>query len=245
MTSAVTVANVARHDDPDSVRAYTREASLWPIEHALIEEFMPAPPARLLDIGCGGGRTTVPLADAGYEVAAIDLSGPLLAAAHRRHPGLPLAQMDAAALGFDSGAFDAALFSFNGIDYIYPESARVSCLAEVFRVLRPGGIFILSSHNLIGHLWSGGYWYLRGYLNAARLLSRQRGNPHIREWYARYGDEQVHYSAPPTRTVSQLQDAGFEPLAVRGASGERNPANIRMHQAHVYFVAKKPVSVAP
>ena len=245
MTSAVTVANVARHDDPDSVRAYTREASLWPIERALIEEFMPPPPARLLDIGCGGGRTPVPLADAGYEVAAIDLSGSLLSAAHRRHPGLRLAQMDAAVLGFGSEAFDAAFFSFNGIDYIYPESARVSCLAEVFRVLRPGGVFILSSHNLIGHLWSGGYWYLRGYLNAARLLGRQRGNPHIREWYARYGDEQVHYSAPPTRTVSQLQDAGFEMLTVRGASGERNLANIRMHQPHVYFVAKKPVSVAP
>jgi SAM-dependent methyltransferase len=40
--------------------------------------------ARALDIGCGAGRNAVPLAVAGWNVVAVDLSGPMLAAAAER-----------------------------------------------------------------------------------------------------------------------------------------------------------------
>jgi SAM-dependent methyltransferase len=39
---------------------------------------------RVLDIGCGAGRNAVPLASAGWNVIAVDLSGPMLGAAAER-----------------------------------------------------------------------------------------------------------------------------------------------------------------
>ena len=48
---------------------------------------------------------------------------------------------------FDSNSFDLAWFSFNGIDYV-ATAGRVRILEEVRRILRPGGTFCFSSHNL-------------------------------------------------------------------------------------------------
>jgi SAM-dependent methyltransferase len=246
--SSITAENVARHDDPRSVDLYSREAGLWPIEEQLIGDFVPPPPASILDLGCGAGRTTQALSAAGWKTVALDLSAPLLDVARRRGPRLALVQADAAALSFRSGRFDAVLFSFNGLDYIYPESERVRCLTEVLRVLKPGGVFIFSTHNLIGTMFSGGYLYLRGHVNALKLLAAQLGNPHRGEWYLRYGEfagPQHHFSAPPGRTVEQLRRAGFVLETIRGASGERRRRAVLMHQAHVYFVARKPQVTPP
>jgi SAM-dependent methyltransferase len=244
-TSAITSDNVARSGDPRSVDFYSRDPGLWPIEERLIREFTRPPPASILDLGCGAGRTTHGLRRAGWKTCGLDLSEPLLRSAQRRFPDLPLLQADATALTFASQSFDAVLFSFNGLDYVYPEAAREQCVTEVYRVLRPGGVFVFSSHNLIGALFSGGYFYLRGYWNALKMLTAQVGTPHWREWYLRYqdlGGPQYFFSAPPGRTVRTLQRTGFVVDDVRGASGERRPRAVLMHQAHVYFVARKPAA---
>jgi ubiquinone/menaquinone biosynthesis C-methylase UbiE len=244
----VTGANVARtnlanYESAWSAAEYARERGLRPIERQLVDEFVGHPPARVLDIGCGAGRTTIGLADAGYETVAIDLSRSLLGLARRRFPSLDFYEMDAAALAFADRSFDAVLFSYNGIDCLHPVAARERCFAEAGRVLKPGGTFIFSSHNLIGAVFSGGYWYWQGYLNAARFLVKQWGNPHLRDWYARYDDgggAQLLYSGPPGRTIAQLERAGLRIVDVRGATGERRPGAVRRRQQHVYFVARRP-----
>jgi len=43
---------------------------------------------------------------------------------------------DACALSFKNESFDCVLFSFNGIDYIFPESERLRALKEINRILK-------------------------------------------------------------------------------------------------------------
>jgi SAM-dependent methyltransferase len=239
----LTARNLANYDSAVSVVAYSREEGLRALEAQLIDEFFPEPPARVLDLGCGAGRTTIGLVRRGYQAVGIDLSRALLAEGARRHPELDLRAMDATDLALPDASFDAALFSYNGIDCIHPVAQRRKAMAEVLRVLRPGGVFVLSSHNWIGALWSGGYLYPRGYWNALRLLADQRGNPHLREGYLLYrdaGGDQHLYSAPPSRTVHQLRGEGYEVLATVGYDRAMKPGAVARRSQHVHFVARKP-----
>ncbi len=238
----VTSGNLANYDTEWSRREYGTEVGLRPIEADLVAEFFPGPPARVLDLGCGAGRTTIGLADRGYDVLGIDLAEPLLALARRRYPHVAFDRMDATALALPDRSFDAALFSYNGIDVIYPQEARRTCLREVRRVLCDRGVFALSSHNFVGAIFSGGFLYAHGYLNALGTLASQITNPLAREWYIRYrdgGGRQHLYSAPPARTIADAEACGFEVLAVRGATGERRLRAITLHQQHVHFVLRK------
>ena len=54
---------------------------------------------------------------------------------------------DASNLGLKDNSFDVVIFSFNGIDYIYPYIKRLAALKEIRRVLKTNGLFIFSSHN--------------------------------------------------------------------------------------------------
>lgn len=240
--SDVTGGNLANYATAWSVAEYTRSQALTPWEARLVATHFPAPPARVLDLGCGAGRTTIALAGMGYQVVGIDLADTLLDEARRLAPGIDVRRMDAAALDFPDASFDAALFSYNGLDCLYPLATRERCLAAVNRVLRPGAPFLLSSHNLLGASFSGGFLYAQGWVNAARFVLAQLRAPFAREWFLAYedgGGVQHLYSAPPDRTVRQLQRAGFSRIAVAGRDGSADATRIRWHEAHPHFVARR------
>jgi ubiquinone/menaquinone biosynthesis C-methylase UbiE len=235
--------NLANYDTPWSTAEYGSDRA-HPAEAALVSAFFPPPPSRVLDIGCGAGRSTIALAELGYSVVAIDLSRALLKIARDRYPALDFRAMDATNLLFDDASFDAALFSYNGIDVIYPVAGRLACMAEAYRVLRPRGTFVLSTHNAIGTVCCGGLFYPRGHLNAAAFLGSQFRNRVAWEWYFRYNDgggDQFLFSAPPSHTVKQLESVGFSVLAVCGddAVHDLPLRRVTTHYQHVHFAARK------
>ena len=98
----------------------------------------------VLDIGCGGGRHTVYMARLGLEVTAGDLS-PLALEQTRRwlereRVQAHLVQFDMISLPFPAESFDAVV-SVNVLHHARPGEAR-RAVAEVWRVLRPGGLFL-------------------------------------------------------------------------------------------------------
>ena len=102
----------------------------------------------ILDMGVGGGRTTPFLAKDAARYVGADYSEAMVGACRRRFPDLEFRHCDATDMAqFADAEFDAVVFSFNGIDVITSNEGRSRCLAETARVLRPGGIFIFSSHN--------------------------------------------------------------------------------------------------
>jgi SAM-dependent methyltransferase len=209
----------------DNVQAfYNQNASSWsldrglyPLEDLLIKTFFPAAPVKILDIGCGAGRTTHELSKRGYAVIGIDISGNLLKAARQQSIGESFSMMDAVLLGFPPSTFDVVMFSFNGIDCIFPFEARLKVYKEIQRVIKPKGIFYYTSHNVIGQLIR----YLRAvsWISLLGFLKAQIGNKHILNGYWEYGSpesRQTLFALGPYFELTQIKKMGWKLLAVCG-----------------------------
>jgi SAM-dependent methyltransferase len=97
--------------------------------------------SRVLEVGCGTGQLTVPLAQQGMELVAVELGPNLAAMARRNLAGFPQARVEVS--GFEewpmpAAAFDAVVF-VSSLHWINP-SVRWSKPA---RALRPGGVLII------------------------------------------------------------------------------------------------------
>ena len=75
--------------------------------------------SRILDIGCGTGRTTDFFKDRGHDVVGVDISFKMVKTAKSENREIAYSAGDACALSFKDGRFDVVVFSYNGIDYIY------------------------------------------------------------------------------------------------------------------------------
>ena len=107
---------------------------------------------RILDIGCGAGRTTLGLYRLGYlNVQGVDLSGGMIERAKfmAKEAGcpIPFEVGDATDLQWGDRRLDAALFGGLGLMCIPGYDNRLQALNEVRRVLRPGGHFIFTTHD--------------------------------------------------------------------------------------------------
>lgn len=106
--------------------------------------------ARVLEVGAGAAQCSRWLAGQGARVVATDVSAGMLAQARRlnRETGVavPLVHADARALPFADACVDAAFTAYGALPFV-PDAHRVH--AEVARVLRPGGRWVLAtSHPL-------------------------------------------------------------------------------------------------
>ena len=69
--------------------------------------------SRVLDLGCGAGRTTAVFHDRGHEVIGCDISVALIMAAKKRISKTPFAVGNACSLSFKDDHFDVVVFSNN------------------------------------------------------------------------------------------------------------------------------------
>jgi SAM-dependent methyltransferase len=103
-------------------------------------------PKRILDLGCGAGMSTLPLAETWplAEIHAIDLAAPMLRYAHGRAEalGVPIhySQQSAERTGFADGSFDLILS--NLLLHEIPQKLTRQVIAECHRLLAPGGVMI-------------------------------------------------------------------------------------------------------
>jgi SAM-dependent methyltransferase len=94
------------------------------------------PGERILDLGCGDGKLTQRIIEAGAIVTGIDASAEMVAAARAR--GVNAEQGSAESLPYPGHAFDA-VFSNAALHWVRGQDEMLS---EVHRVLRPGGRFV-------------------------------------------------------------------------------------------------------
>jgi SAM-dependent methyltransferase len=118
-----------------------------PVPLALLRGLLPLS-ARILDYGCGYGRTCAELVEAGYrDVVGIDISRKLVQRGRRRHPGLDLRVFDGRSTGFADASFDGCLL-VAVLNCVPSDAGREDVVGELRRLLRPGGILFISDYPL-------------------------------------------------------------------------------------------------
>jgi SAM-dependent methyltransferase len=192
---------------------------------------------KMLDIGVGAGRTTGHFACLTKEYVGIDYSPSMIATAKKKFQNYPkrisLLTMDARNMTFfPDGYFDFILFSYCGIDYVGHED-RLKILREVRRLLRKGGFFSFSTHNLnyfkqgCSVRLSGGFrnipWLL-SFLLINRLLNKEmwmilRDSSKNPQHLIISEPEPPRYTLKPyiitpVEQFKQLNDSGFASIRV-------------------------------
>lgn len=156
---------------------YARQYMHWILPE--LEVRFPKSGPFILDLGCGQGRLSLPLAywslERGGEVKGVDLAGPALEKARQRAWDLPnLSFQEADLLEFmraqEQDSADVILLI--EVTFFLPEWKEV--LAETARVLKPGGVsfvaFRSQYYNLLQNVWS---WRWEG---ARMALGKKEGH---------------------------------------------------------------------
>jgi ubiquinone/menaquinone biosynthesis C-methylase UbiE len=98
------------------------------------------PDARLLEVGAGTGRISLPLLARGADLVGVDLSSRMLARQRRKEAAARLAQADAIRLPFTAAQFDGLMT----IHVLHLIGDWRTALREFRRVLRAGGVYVNS-----------------------------------------------------------------------------------------------------
>lgn len=224
--------NFAVYDSPAALTELSTYL-LHEDEEALIRKYF-KPGAGILDLACGMGRTTLLLHEMGYKVRGVDRSKLLIDVAKRRLPYLDLQVGSYDAIDEPDNSFENVMISLNGIDYAFPVTQRLKALSECARVLKPGGIFLYSSHNLKSlHLLSPYYgnrkkWKLKNCLKA------------FKDWTYLNEDGLHTFYGTPEVVVQQTEATGLKLIETAWFQKYGNERIDRFFSPYIHYVFMKP-----
>lgn len=242
-----TTVSQVRLDDDDFVRGqYGTTARLearisvwhpdaegrWPQDVALAA-LAELKPARLLEVGCGTGAFAERCAsELGCAVVALDSSPEMVAATRRR--GIEAIVGDVQRLPFPAAAFDGAIAAW----MLYHVPDRDRAIAELVRVLRPGGRLVAIT---TGREHLAALWQLVGAEKDASSFSRENGQEQLERHFGRVERHDVHSKAV---FADRASAAAYTATLDRGALSERLPdfrEPLVAHGAIAVFVASAPL----
>ena len=169
----------------------------------------------ILDLGCGPGHVTAYLRDRGGDAVGVDLSGSMIQIAREDHPGIRFETQSMTALDVPDDAVGAAVLLFS-LTHLSPAD-RDAALAEVHRVLRPGGVALVSFHIRSEEVEAGETW-------------------HLTSWFGKSVDLDGHYLDPEV-VMAELLRVGFDV----GSVTTRMPhPGIEVQTERAYLLAQKP-----
>ena len=106
----------------------------------------------ILDLGCGTGRITMGLYELGYQnLLGVDYAREMIIRAREitkiLNYNISFQIGDATRLNFAEYDYDGVIFGFNGLMQIPGRNNRRKALSEVYRIIKPNGIFVFSTHD--------------------------------------------------------------------------------------------------
>jgi SAM-dependent methyltransferase len=244
----------AAYEDSGHVGAFAAIADqgLTRFEAALVQRAF-VRGQRILDVGCGGGREAIPMAQAGLRLIALDVSLAMVRVAteYATDQGIRLVSVvaSAAALPFRREAFDGIALLGQVIAHVPGRGGRVAALREAWQALRPGGTLVMTTHNRRCH-WKFSLYF--GWINrwrrVTRWLGRSRGLGDYDRWTTRIsatrgGQPVFFHMYDLDEAIADLRAAGFDVLDGRArAEFERDLADetLRRRDYLLGFVARRP-----
>jgi SAM-dependent methyltransferase len=173
-----------------------------PLEPAWLAEL--PKPARILDYGCGYGRTLAELAAGGWaNSVGVDFAAGMIDRGRREHPSLDLRHVKTLPLDESEGAFDAVLL-FAVLTSVADDAEQGALMAELRRLLRPGGLLYVSDYLL---------------QTDARYLARYAAGAERHGVYGVWDREDGGVFRHHTREALDAAMAGFELVAERDVAG--------------------------
>ena len=212
---------------------------------------------RVLDVGCGAGRTAEYLRHWAGEYRCIDYSEQMTKVLKRRFDDVDCLCCDVRDMHqFADGSNDFVLFANNGLDSLGHED-RILGLCEVNRVLPDGGLYVFSTHNRnCDHARQeprmefsiDPFAFARAVVRHQRRVARRRANREFEREekdYAIINDSShnfslVTYYIDQRAQVQQLTDLGFETLEIFDFEGTAIGSSEVDHSSPwIYYVARK------
>jgi SAM-dependent methyltransferase len=254
--------NVDAWERGDYVSAYSARTVL-PVEAALLANYRGSLNGPVLELGCGPGRLTRVLVSLG-KVLAVDISERMVEACRRNVPEAEVAHGDLRDLSAHAdGAFRAIVASNNLIDVLGDDERR-EALAELARLLEPGGVLLFSSHNQanIPFLDTSVRSYARGALHSpggfaralyhSRTLPRRLRNRRFARTFERDAAEYAivndpvhehrlaHYYIRRDAQERQLADAGLTLVECLDVNGRPvGPGEEAEHSSELHYAARR------
>ena len=203
--------------------------------------------ARALDIPCGMGRLTLPLARTGLRMTGVDLTVSYIRRARRaaRRAGVPISftRRDMREIRFDA-EFDAAFNWFGSFGY-FSDADNLTFCRRVWRALKPGGRFLVEGMNkswLLAHFRPRSDQTIAGVRIVQRNKWRERTGRVVSTWTFHKGDvTERHrvsmriYNGAEMRSL--LRKAGFRDVQLFGYP----PAGrLTRHSRRIIAVARRP-----
>jgi ubiquinone/menaquinone biosynthesis C-methylase UbiE len=130
----------ARYYDWEFAMICTRQALDVPFWQRMASQYG----SPVLEVCCGSGRITLPVAKAGHQVVALDYSSALLDAMKSKMGALPITPVQADMRSFSLDArFPFAFISYSSFQQLLTLDDQMQCLRTIHRHLQPGGVLAL------------------------------------------------------------------------------------------------------
>jgi ubiquinone/menaquinone biosynthesis C-methylase UbiE len=189
----------------------------------ILTRVLPAPPARIVDVGGAAGAYSLWLAAQGYEVHLVDASARLVEVARARSaasrtPPKSLSVADARSLPQESGSAAAVLIM--GPLYHLPAAAdRAAALRESFRVLTGGGTTVVAAISRAASALDGLAHKLSLDPRFVKIRERDLADGQHRNDTGEVNYFTTAYFHRPDDLRSEMEAAGFRDVRVLGVEG--------------------------